>query len=189
MADYLVRDVLTSFVPNFVQNAENKLYRSLNLRNEETVLSLSITSGTATVPTDFKALKFAYFNTAPAELLQWTTIEEIYNDYPDRSVGSTPSLISREGANFVFGPASKDGTLTGIYYAKTDPLRTTDPNWYATNAPEVLLYASLLEAEPFIQNDARIAVWQSMFLGAVETLKAEQDNAEFSMGNLTQRAS
>ena len=85
VADYLARDDLTTFIPNFVQNAENKLYRTLNLRNEETALSVSVSSGTGTVPTDFKALKFAYFDGSPVQMLDWVPVEELYRDYPVRS--------------------------------------------------------------------------------------------------------
>lgn len=189
VSDYLARDDLTSFVPNFIQNAENKLYRRFNLRNEETALSVSITSGAATVPTDFKALKFAYYDQAPALLLQWVAIEELYRDYPNRSDSQLPSVISREATSFVFGPNPPDGTLKGVYYAKKDPTRTTDPSWYVTNAPEVLLYGALLEAAPFIHNDERLQTWQAFFSDAVQSLLAEQDHAEVSMGQLVQRAS
>ena len=189
VADYLARDDLTGFIPNFVQNAENKLYRTLNLRNEETALSVSISSGVAAVPTDFKALKFAYFDETPAKILSWVPIEEIYRDFPDRSSSGTPAVVSREGSNFIFGPVSKDGTLKGVYYAKQDPLRTTDPSWYVTNAPEVLLYGSLLEAAPFIHNDERLPTWQTLFNEAVATLQEEEANSHTSMGSLRVRVS
>lgn len=190
IADYLARDDLTSYIPNFVQNTENKLRRTLNLRNEETALSVAISSGTATVPTDFKALKFAYYDGTPVHLLQWVAIEELYRDYPDRSEQTeSPSVISREGANFVFGPVASTGTLKGIYYAKQDPLETTDPSWYVTNAPELLLYGSLMEAAPFIHDDPRLATWQQLFTDALNTLREENDNAEVSKGQLIQRVS
>lgn len=189
VANTLARDDLTAEIPQFIQFAENKLYRRLNLRNEETALSVSITSGVAAVPADFKALKFAYFDATPVNLLKWTSIDEIYNDYPDRSASSTPKLISREGTNFVFGPVSKDGTLRGIYYAKQDPLRTTDGSWLVVNAPEVLLYGSLLEAESFIQGDERIPVWQAFYNDAVQSLIDEENNSETSFGPLVQRVS
>ena len=91
--------------------------------------------------------------------------------------------------NFVFGPVSKDGTLKGIYYAKQDPLRTTDPSWYVTNAPEVLLYGALYEAYLFIQDDARAATWQREFDNAVASLLIEEGNSAHSMGALIQRPS
>ena len=190
VADYLARDDLSTFVPNFVQNCENKLYRTLNLRNEETALSVNISSGVAAVPSTFKALKFAYYNSSPIALLEWVTLDELYSKYPVRSNSSTPAVISREGTNFVFGPVADDLTagLKGIYYAKKDPLRTTDPSWYVTNAPEVLLYGSLLEAEPFIKNDPRIPVWRMLYDEAVGTLETEERNASSKSNNLVQRA-
>jgi hypothetical protein len=156
----------------------------LNLRNEETALSVSISSGVAAVPSDFKALKFAYFDEAPTQLLQWTNIENLYDEYPTRSGASTPLLMSREGSNFVFGPYSKDGTLKGIYYAKQDPLRTTDPSWYVTNAPDLLLYGALLESAPFIQDDPRIQTWQLFYNDALNTVKLEEMNSTNSLGRL-----
>ena len=189
IAEYLARDDLTTFIPNFVQNTENKLRRTLNLRNEETALSVSVTSGTGTVPTDFKALKIAYVPDNPHVLLRWVSIEELYRDWPVRSGSNTPVAISREGANFVFGPYAKDFTLTGIYYAKQAPLETTDPSWYVTNAPEVLLYGSLMEAAPFIHDDPRMATWQQLFTDALNTLREENANAESSKGQLIQRVS
>jgi len=187
VADYLARDDLTSFVPNFIQNAENKLYRSLNLRNEETALSISITSGVATVPSDFKALKLAYYDSSPVQLLQWVSLDELYRDYPVRSGSGTPKVIAREGSNFVFGPYPSDGTLKGVYYAKQDPLRTTDGSWYVLNAPEALLYGALLEAAPFIKDDERLPVWVGLYQSAVETLIEENDNAQVSQGSLYMR--
>jgi len=142
------------------------------------------------VPTDFKALRFAYYDATPVSPLTWVPIDELYRDFPDRSdTTDTPSVISREGTSFIFGPVALDGTLRGIYYAKQDPLRTTDPSNYVTNQPEVLLYGSLLEAEPFIQDDPRIPVWKDFYAESIQTLKDEKDNADASMGQLYQRAS
>lgn len=188
VADYLARDDLTTFIPNFIQNTENKL-RELNLRNEETALSIDVSSGVSTVPTDFKRLKHAYYDGTPTTPLTWVTLEQLYAEHPDRSVSTTPIVISREAGNFIFGPVATDGTavLKGTYYAKQDPLRTTDPSWYVTNAPEVLLYGSLLESAPFIHGDERLPIWQSLYNDAVRTLREENQNAEISGGQLRQR--
>ena len=186
IADYLARDDLTTFIPNFVQAAERTLDRELNLRNEETALSVSVSSGTATVPTDFKALKFAYFDASPVQLLQWITIEELYNKYPVRTGAQTPRLIAREAANFTFGPFSKDGTVKGIYYAKKASLETTDPSWYVSNAPEALVHGALEEAAKFIQDDALAQRWGTAFTRDIDRLRRHNLDAEYSMGNLTQ---
>lgn len=178
VANTLSKSNLTAEIPQFIQFAENKLYRTLNLRNEETALNVSVTSGTGTVPTDFKALKFAYVDQSPIQLLDYISVEQLYRDYPIRSGAETPCVMAREGANFVFGPYPKDFTLSGLYYAKQDPLRTTDPSWYVTNAPEVLLYGALLEAEPFIREDERLVVWKAFYDGAVQSLIDENRRAD-----------
>jgi len=134
-------------------------------------------------------MKFAYYSATPALLLEWVPVEDLYRRFPDRSDSDDPCVISREGANFVFGPVSSDGTLNGIYYAKQDPLRTTDPSWYVTNAPEVLLYGALLESAPFIHNDERLPTWAELFKDSIDALMDEQDNAESSGGQLVQTAS
>ena len=190
IADWLARGDLSGFIPGFIQNVENKLYRTLNLRNEETALSVDVASGVATVPTDFKKLKSAYYNGTPISPLTWVSLDELYRQFPNRSIITTPCLISREGASFVFGPVATAGTavLKGIYYAKKAGLRDTDPSWYVTNAPEVLLYCALLEAVPFIKDDPRIPIWQDFFKDAIQTLKDEDDNAETSGGQLYQMA-
>jgi hypothetical protein len=159
----------------------------LNLRNEETALSVSVSSGTGTVPTDFKALKFAYVNESPIQWLKWVGIEELYREYPVRSGAETPLVISREGANFTFGPFAKDFTLSGIYYAKQDPLRTTDPSWYVTNAPEVLLYGALRESAIFNKDREMFNHWDAFYAESVETLMDEQRHAEHSKGSLAAR--
>ena len=185
VADYLARSDLTAYIPNFIQNAENKLYRTLNLRNEETALSVSITSGVAAVPSDFKALKFAYYDHSPVQLLQWMGVSSLYERFPVRSVATTPTAIAREGSNFIFGAAAADGTLKGIYYAKQGFARDIDTTWYVTDAPDVLLYAALLEAAPFIKDDARLPIWQGFFNEAVLGLKEEERNSSVSKDNLS----
>ena len=189
IADYLARDDLTTFIPNFVQAAERTLNRELNLRNEETALSVSVSSGTGAVPTDFKALKIAYVPDSPRQLLRWVSLEELYRDYPVRSGANTPAVISREGANFTFGPYSKDFTLTGIYYAKKASLETTDPSWYVTNAPEALLHGALEEAAKFIQDDVLAQRWGAAFTNDIRSLRDNNRDAEASKGQLIQRVS
>ena len=189
IADTLARDDLTTFIPNFVQAAERKLHSTLHLRNEETALSVSIASGVAAVPADFKKLKFAYFDESPIALLQWVAIEELYRDYPIRSGAETPSVISREAGNFVFGPVSKDGTLKGVYYAKQDSLETTDPSWYVSNHPEVLVYGACAEAGLFTRDTNMYQYWDSMFQQEMGRIDRENKASETSGGQIVQRPS
>jgi hypothetical protein len=46
-------------------------------------------------------------------------------------------------------------------------------NWLTDYAPQVLLYATLLEATPFLKNDDRIPVWQQMYDRSAAMLNGE----------------
>lgn len=60
------------------------------------------------------------------------------------------------------------------YYELLQPLdETNQTNWLTQYAPDLLLYASLLQAAPFLKNDERIATWQGMYDKAASTLLAE----------------
>lgn len=183
--DYLARTDLTSYVPNFLQNSQKKLYRSLRTRPFEAALSVAISSGVAAVPADYRDLKYAYVDASPIRFLKRSTPEQILTDYPTRSSSGVPSLIAREVDNFIFGPyPDSTYTITGVYYKHFDLLSASNTtNWFTTNAPEVLLYGALLEAQPFLMNDARIGVWQALFNEAIDTLNS-QEKVEKASGSV-----
>jgi hypothetical protein len=60
------------------------------------------------------------------------------------------------------------------YYAQPPLLDDdTQTNWLTEYAPQLLLYGTLLQAEPFLKNDARIAVWQAGYDRAAAMLNGE----------------
>ena len=46
-------------------------------------------------------------------------------------------------------------------------------NWLTEYAPDVLLYATLLEATPFLKNDERVQVWQAIYDRSAQALNGE----------------
>jgi hypothetical protein len=162
IADYLARSDLTTFLPNFTQNWEEDFLR--NPENfgawMEGALSVTVTNGVAAVPAGYLGLKIAYFSGYGP--LKRISLDQLYQRYPRGRSGGLPGYIARNAGNFEFGPNGASGTLLGTYYAKPAALRTAD-NFLVTDTPDLALYGSLLAAEPFIKNDARIATWQSIY--------------------------
>lgn len=56
-------------------------------------------------------------------------------------------------------------------------------NWILSNYPDVYLYGALLEAAPYLMEDARVGVWGELYAIAVKTLKGTVDNAELDTYN------
>jgi hypothetical protein len=184
IGDWLARSDLTSFLPNFVQTFEEDFYREpLNWASwMESTLSVSISSGVAAVPADYLGLKIAYISGQTSPPLKRISLDQLYQRYP-RSLGTGQAVyISRNGANFEFGPEASDGTLAGTYYAKPTLLRSDADgvNWLITNAPDLCLYGSLLAATPFLQNDKRIGVWQSMYDRALVSYRNQFKEEDYS---------
>jgi hypothetical protein len=181
ITDYLARSDLSTFTPNFIQNWEERFYRDAQNWASwmEAALSVSISSNVAAVPADYLGLKVAYIGTVTAPLKR-VTLSQLYARYP-RGGGSsgTAEFIARDGANFRFGPEGVSGTLAGTYYAKPAVLRTATTNWLTTNAPDLLLYGALLEAEPFLKNDVRIGIWQGFYQQALEAYRSRFKEEEY----------
>ena len=117
VADYLNRDDLATFIPNYIQNAEEKLYRILRLQFMETALSGTISSGVLAVPDDYLELKYAYVDQSPIRWLERSAPETIYRNFPVRSGAEVPRMIAREAGNLIrpshpgVGPASPNRCL------------------------------------------------------------------------------
>jgi hypothetical protein len=48
------------------------------------------------------------------------------------------------------------------------------------NAPDALLYAALLEAEPYLMNDARINTWGSLYDRTITNLIKSDEASQYS---------
>lgn len=193
VGDFLNRSDLTTFVPNFIQNAESTLYKKLRIRAMENALSVTTASGVAAVPTSpaYLELKYAYVNNSPIVPLTKLTSQQLYSMFTTRSGGNVPRYISVEATNFIFGPFPTDGlTIKGIYYGRLTALGAGNTtNWFTANAPDLLLYGALLEAEPFLVGDQRIATWNALYQRAYNAVDSEETRQQSSGGKLSARIS
>lgn len=187
IADYLARGDLTAYIPYFIQGAESRLNK-LRLRHMESAFSGTIAAGVVALPTGYletKALRCSSGGrTYP---LERRTIEQLYNDYPFRSASGMPNVFAVEGSNFIFGPyPDSNYSITGVVYTKPAALSAdSDTNWWIQNNPLTLLYACLVEAEPFMKNDARIQVWGTMLQKSIDDIVFE-GQSELMSGGITE---
>lgn len=186
VADYLAREDLTSYIPYFVQGAEQRLNK-LRLRFMETALDATIASGVIAVPAAYLEMKnLQVVHSGRRYTLNRRTLEQIYQDYPLRSSSGVPRVYAREGANFIFGPyPDSDYNIKGTYFAKPTALSADeDVNWWITNNPLTILYACLLEAEPFLKNDPRLATWQALYDRSIAEIRIEEQDENYSGGGM-----
>lgn len=186
--NYLARGDLATDAPGFVQNWETAFYRQPRNHGPwmEAQLSGVIGANVLPVPADFLNLRVAYINTSPACRLEYVSLEQLYGRFPRGSWSDTPEWMSRDRTNFVFGPEPDSAyTVNGTYYARPTALRSASndaqDHWIILYAPDLALYGSLLQAEPFLKNDARIAVWQGFYAQALKDYRDLMEAEKHSM--------
>lgn len=96
--------------------------------------------------------------------------------WPDESQTEEPLFYADyDYTHWLISPTPDEAYPFEILYYQLPPLLDdeTQTNWITEYAPQVLLYATLLEATPFLKNDERISVWQQMYDRAASTLNGE----------------
>ena len=102
--------------------------------------------------------------------------EYIRNYWQDPAQESTPEFYADyDYQHWLIGPTpDSDDTLEVLYYEQPRLLSNDfQSNWVTEYAPDLLLYAALLEATPFLKNDERIQTWQALYDRAAQALNGE----------------
>jgi len=183
IANYLNRSDLTSVIPDFITLTEAKLNRILRIRPMQKRVSTTLTSGDAFVdlPNDFLEATQIFIDSNPNKVLNYVNANQIELENTQESSG-TPSQYTITGDEFQLSPIPDSSyTLKISYYAKIPALSTENTsNYLLASYPQVYLYGSLLEAQPYIVNDERITVWMSLFNEAVQLINRDDEQGRYS---------
>jgi len=174
VANWLDRDDLTDRIPDFIALAEARYNRELRIRAMETTVTDSTVAGTRSyaLPTRYLQTRTIQLSTDPITPLEYLTPEMMDRLWAGSQVGK-PQTFTIIGDNYHLGPAP-DGVYTVeiVYYQRFAALSDSAPtNTMLTENPDVYLYATLLEAEPFLANDARIQLWMAAFKESITNIQ------------------
>jgi hypothetical protein len=180
LADYLNRDDLTAIVPTFIKLAESKFNRKLRVRQMVTRANATIDTAFFSPPADWLESKEFQLNTNPITKLEFIT-ESYGNELRATrfTAGGKPRYYTVVGSQLEFIPTPDteyQGELT--YYAKIPALSDANTsNWLLAYAPDLYLYGALIEAEPYLKNDERVAVWGELYLRVVADIEVADERA------------
>jgi len=186
-ANWLDRSDLTDRIPEFISLAEARFNRILRIRDMETVsTAISTVAGTREydLPTGFVQMKEFHLTTDPLTPLSYIT-PEMMTRMQAGSTKAKPEVFTIIADKVRLGPNPDAVYTTSMLYYKTftalSASNTTSD--MLTNNPDVYLYGTLLEAEPFIMNDERVALWATAFKQAIDDIQF-QDNKDRHSGSL-----
>ena len=183
IASYLGRTDLTAMIPTFIALAEARLQRELRTRQMLKSATATMTGGDPTVglPTDFLEMRDLYIQGNPRMPVTYLSPSAFTRDARADESGK-PFYYTVLASEFLFAPIP-DGnkTLEMLYYYKPEILSDSNPsNVFLANYPDLLLYGSLAQAEPYLMNDARLAVWASLYADTLNLIETSDENSEYS---------
>jgi hypothetical protein len=183
VANYLGRTDLTTQIPDFITLAETRLGRELRTRQMLKSATSPMTSGDAKIalPTDFLEVRDLYIQGNPRMPVTYLSPSAFTRDARADESGK-PFYYTVLASEFLFAPIP-DGTRTLeiLYYAKPAVLSDSNPsNVFLANYPDALLYGALLEAEPYLINDARVQLWVSLYDRAINSISESDEGSEYS---------
>lgn len=179
VADWLDRSDLTARIPDFITLAETRINRELRIRPMEVRSTMTTTAGSQyfNLPGGYIQMRNIQLNTNPVTPLEYITPEMLDRLYGSSTTGK-PRAYTLIGDEIQLSPIPDSAySLEMAFYEKFTPLGdgatggTVVSNWLTLNAPDVLLYGALLEAEPFIKNDERVPVWLNGYSNAIDKLQ------------------
>ena len=177
IANWLNRTDLATEIPDFIALAEDRLSQEVRVPTiEKTAAVVLDANGAVTIPADFLELKYAFYNENPLERVSLTELRNYV------TTEGAPLIFAREVRQFVFHPVptmTASDKLIFIYYKDVPPLSVSAPtNELLEMAPQLYLYASLVEASNFLGSDS--SRWETSYQTALTRLLLHARSAEFA---------
>ena len=186
ISDWLNRADLTQQVPDFIALAESTLNKSIRSTYmvQLTTLSVSSSAQRVAVPSDMLEPIYLQVTSTTASPLEQITPQQLITLRRARlRSAATPAFFAVMGRNFEFAPIpSATTSIDCTYYQKIPALASNSTNWLLTNYPDLYLYTSLMHAAPFLKDDARAQLFNSML--SQQIAQAVQQNDMVTMDGM-----
>lgn len=183
----------TSFVSNipvFIRAAEERILKSVDLENFRKNATSNLTSGDEylSLPSDFMAPFSLFISESGSEaFLLEKDVNFMREAYPDRTSTGTPKYYAifdtsataaggNVAGNFILGPTPDSDYAVELHYfyrpASLTAGADSEYTWLSTNAPNALLYASLVEGYIYMKGEQDIiAMYEGRLSESMSRLK------------------
>lgn len=158
-------------VPRFIMLAENRIATDMKQQGFQTVVTGTLPANNVMAKPSWwrETLSFKFQVAGVYQPLNLRSLEYCQNYWPDPSVVGPPRFYADYNATnfYLCGTPDFQYPFELTYYARLDPLSPEhQENWITLNAPQALLYAAMLEAALWRQNDTEVAKWSAQYQSA-----------------------
>ena len=177
---YLERDdpAVVNQIPTFIMLAEFEIAEMMKSLGQQQVAEGTMLIGNPVIPKPARWRKTVSMNITVAGKLQSVLLrkyEYLRNYAPDSAATGTPLYYADyDYDNWLVAPTpDQTYNFEVLYYERLAPLSSENQtNWITRNAPNAMLYGTLLQAMPFLKNDQRV-IFQTKYTEAIQALTME----------------
>jgi len=178
-ASWLNRSDVDDQVPAFVTLAESQFNREMRVRDMMVRADATSDAENVQLPDDW--LEHYSLQLAPGGgglFLEYLS-ERASNQLKSSLQGTSGPVMGYTviGNAIELIPAPGDNVdLKMVYYARIPSLSTVvQANWLLSKSPDLYLYSTLLQAEPFLKNDDRLPLWAQLRTALMEAIRMESE--------------
>ena len=182
IADFAERNDPSSVIDTFIDLCESEMQRELKLLEFETTGTVTVTSGSGTLPTGFIGARALSWDGDEDRILRYIT--------PDRLNtvnASNPSLVhyyTITGDTIKFANDAS-GTLNITYMARFTPLSNSNTtNAIITNHPAAYLYGSLKHLSVYLKDAEGAMGYDSLFKAELAAIKKDTQDRRYAGASL-----
>lgn len=173
-SDQIVYDQL----PRLITLGERRIARELKITAFIRAVQTTITVGITTLAKpDRWRDTVSMIDITKGNQLFARSYEYIRNAYSQNAAisGDPQFYADYDYEHWLIAPAPNSPRILEILYYEQPRLLAPDfqTNWVTEYAPDLLLYACLLEAAPFLKKDERIQTWQALYDRAAQAVNGE----------------
>jgi len=177
---YLERNdaAVVNQIPTFIMLAEFEIAEMMKSLGQQQVVESAMSIGNPVIPKPARWRKTVSMNITVNEALQPVLLrkyEYLRNYAPSSGIRGTPLYYADyDYDNWLVAPTpDKNYVFEVLYYERLLPLSSDNQtNWVTRNAPNAMLYGTLLQAMPFLKNDQR-QIFQQKYTEAIQALSME----------------
>lgn len=191
LLDWLNRtgfQAITDRADDFLAFGQRRIERTIRVREMETVDSIVTSSLTFTIPSDYLETKDMTIIGGNSNTIvrrrDFSSVRSFTN--PGR-----PRYFADAGGNFYLGPPpNQEYTIEHVYYGKETPISSTvATNFFSLNAPELILFSSLVAAANFSKDEGRAKIWEKEYQTAAALLDRQEAASAHSGTDLSVKES
>lgn len=182
---WLENDDLTTQIDNLIVLAEARLRRETSVRNAQSQATGFLRAEPVALPSDYEETIAWRLPGTPDLVAEYRPPHEFF-ELAARSYLGRPKLYTIVGSGTYWAPlppaSASDETYPYTLEYKAGLLALgsgNSTNWLLTRAPDLYLYATLLEAQGFLQDDARIKTWATLYDRALASLQAADARSRY----------